>query len=170
MSRNDPVSRLGCSNYVRLIDPIFRGAEESPAHRQLFRRLIIGDFHPCRLEPGSSDTHRINVCARFGIRKTLKFKAFVPRTHRNASKMPASPFLFENPRARARRRKSGSENRGRSRRGAVWRTRRAGRGAGEAPIARGSPSFPPGAAAPLCASKSSIFRGQNRLIDFLRRL
>ena len=92
MSRNDPVSRLGCSNYVRLIDPIFRGAEESPAHRQLFRRLIIGDFHPCRLEPGSSDTHRINVCARFGIRKTLKFKAFVPRTHRNASNMPASPF------------------------------------------------------------------------------
>ena len=48
--------------------------------------------HPCGLEPGSSGTHRINGCARFGIRKTLKFKAFVPRTHRNASNMPASPF------------------------------------------------------------------------------
>ena len=47
---------------------------------------------PCGLEPGSSGTHRINGCARFGIRKTLKFKAFVPRTHRNASNMPASPF------------------------------------------------------------------------------
>ena len=135
MSRNDPVSRLGCSNYVRLIDPIFRGAEESPAHRQLFRRLIIGDFHPCRLEPGSSDTHRINVCARFGIRKTLKFKAFVPRTHRNASNMPASPFLFENPRAGARRERDESRER---ESGAEPPWRRVAHAAGRARRRRGS--------------------------------
>ena len=64
---------------------------------------VFVDF-PCGLEPGSSGTHRINGCARFGNRKTF----LVPRTHRNASNMPASPFLFENSRARPRRRKSGA--------------------------------------------------------------
>ena len=112
------------------------GTPKTPVHRICFSR-------PCGLEPGSSGTHRINGCARFGIKKTLKFKVFVPRPHRNDSKMPASPVYSKTRALEPVRRKSGSENRGWSRRGAVWRTRRAGRGAGEAPIARGSPSSPP---------------------------
>ena len=47
---------------------------------------------PVRARTGFLRYPPVNGCARFGIRKTLKFKAFVPRTHRNASNMPASPF------------------------------------------------------------------------------
>ena len=86
-----------------------------PRHANTSRRFpleihigVLTHYTPCGLEPGSSGTHRINGCARFGIRKTLKFKAFVPRTHRNASNMPASPFLFKNSRARARHESRGA--------------------------------------------------------------
>ena len=44
--------------------------------------------------PGSSGTHRIIRCARFGIEKTLKFKAFVPRTHRKPSDVPVPRFYL----------------------------------------------------------------------------
>ena len=76
---------LSC--YLARLWPLLKLGSRSQAQVPVF---VL--YNPCGLEPGSSGTHRINGCARFGIRKTLKFKAFVPRTHRNASNMPASPF------------------------------------------------------------------------------
>ena len=87
MHRQDDAAaapRPGCCS------PVAHGSRRLLVMTQ--KTKFVGEGPPCGLEPGSSGTHRINGCARFGIRKTLKFKAFVPRTHRNASNMPASPF------------------------------------------------------------------------------